>query len=353
MSRFASIVLALAKAAAEISPRAKTALSYLAAVVIMWWVARGIPLAAITSQVANASLGLFMATAIIAFVAWLLGETLLFSRLFTYFHHRTSFREMLAPTAAQYFLQLVNAAVANSALIVFLNRRKGVAWLAVGFTLLFQALIDFQVMLLMALTAFAITPRFPLPHAGYYLMAALGALWLIAWFWMRGRPRSRLGQRLYDLPAMSSFRQARLSHFVRLSLIRAVIFAMQGFALYFEMRAFHIDAPLRVALALTPVILLVTSIPLTPVGLGSEQAAMVLCFHAFGSTADLVAASLAVSASNIVFRIGLGMIFLRPFVTKSATARMTGADSDAYSDSHAYADGDDIRFARRPAVRPT
>lgn len=304
----------VARLASLAGPRSRTVLSYLVAGGIIWWVARGIRPAALAGQLAHARAGLFLATAALATAAWFFGEAVLLSRLFTYFHHRTGVREMIVPMGAQYFLQTVNAGLASSALIVFLKRCKGVPWLTGGFTLLFQAFIDFTVMVLMALVGLAAAPVVH-PHAlGWGLVAVLGALWSVAWFWMRGRPRSAFGQWLYDRPSMRSFRQARLSYFVSLSLIRAIIFAMQGFALYFEMRAFHIHVPLQMALAFTPVILLITSLPLAPVGLGTEQAAMVLCFHAFAPAADLIAMSLAVSVSNILFRMGFGAIYLRPYL---------------------------------------
>lgn len=310
----------LATVVGQIGPRARTVLSYLAAATIIGFVARDIPLAAIMTALAKARLGLFVATALLAFAGWFLGETVLFARLFSYFHGRTTFRETLKANAAQYFLQIVNVAVASGALIVFLKRRKAVPWLAGACTLLFQALIDFQVMVALALVGLAIAPQSRLPHAGYFLAAMLGGLWLIAWFWMRGRPTSGPLRRLYDWPAMRAFREARPAQFITLSMMRAAIFALQGFAFYFEMVAFHLHVPLRLTLALTPVILLVASLPLTPVGLGSEQAAMVLCFKGFAPAADLLTMSLAVSASNLLFRMALGLIFPHTITTFDETA---------------------------------
>ena len=63
---------------------------------------------------------------------WFVGETFLFSRLFSYVHERTGFRELMPVNAATYFLQLVNMAVAGGAMVLFLNRRKQVHWLDVG-----------------------------------------------------------------------------------------------------------------------------------------------------------------------------------------------------------------------------
>ncbi len=294
---------------------ARTALSYLAALAIIVLIARDVPRAALFGALSHARFGLFAATVAIAFAGWFFGETLLFSRLFTYFHGRTTFRETLAANAAQYFLQLVNVAVGSGALIVFLKKRKSAHWLDGACTLAFQAMIDFQVMIAMALAGLMIAPQSVLRHFGVYLIMLLSALWLVAWFWMRGRPRMRWLQRIYDLPAMGAFRTARPGHYLSLSLIRAAIFGFQGFALYFEMHAFGVQVPLTMTLALAPVILLIASLPLTPVGLGSEQAAMVMCFRNFAPAAEVLTVSLAISASNVICRILLGVIF--PHAIKS------------------------------------
>jgi hypothetical protein len=45
-------------------------------------------------------------------------------------HNPTGFRELAPANAANYFLQLINMAVAGGALFLFLNRRKHVHWRA-------------------------------------------------------------------------------------------------------------------------------------------------------------------------------------------------------------------------------
>ena len=320
MRRFEAPFRWLSRLSANIGSRTKTLLAYTAAGAIIWFVSRGIPLAAMTNAISHAHLALFLATSAAALAIWLLGETLLFSRLFTYFHRPTGFGEVLIPNAAQYFLQVVNLAVAHGAMVLLLSRRKGVPLLTAGCTMLFQGFVDFQVLVLMALAGLALAPSFPLRGTAWYLIAIILALWPASWFWMRGRPASSWARYVYDLPAMSAFRRARPWHYVRLVALRAPIFALQGLVLYLQMLAFHIHVPLGLVVALTPLIMLVTSIPLTPVGLGSEQAAILLCFHSFGTRADLLTMSLAVSLTNLIFRMALGVGFVKPLISSMHTA---------------------------------
>jgi hypothetical protein len=166
--------------------------AYALAFAIIWYLARDIALAQLLHNFSMANLWVFLPASLGSFTVFFGGETLLFACLFSYFHTRITFREMLPANAAQYFLQLVNSAVGGTALVMFMNRRKGVPWLAGGCTLIFQALLDFQIMAAMALIAVMLEPG-SMIHRYWYLPAAvLVGLLLNTCFWMRGSPVSAL-----------------------------------------------------------------------------------------------------------------------------------------------------------------
>lgn len=277
------------------------------AVGIICYLARDVPLSQLLANLRLAKLWIFIPACLGSFAIWFVGETLLFSRLFTYFHSKTSFREMIWPNAAQYFLQLVNLAVAGSALVLFIHRRKAVPWLAGGITLLFQAFIDVQILLVFALIAAAADSYSVLRHYWFIPAAILALMALISWFFGRGRPRWRLLRWLYDRPSLVSFRQAGLAEYSKLAAIRAPIFAGQGVMLYFQMIGFGIVAPMAKVLSYTPIVLLLGGLPITPVGLGPLQAVLISGFHAFATKANLLAMALSISFMNIIFRVPMGL----------------------------------------------
>jgi Lysylphosphatidylglycerol synthase TM region len=274
---------------------------------IIWYLARGIDPGQLARNLTMANLWVFLPACLGSFCVWFIGETLLFSSLFSYFHRRTSFREMLPANAAQYFLQLVNLAVAGSALVLFMNRRKQVPWLAGGCTLIFQALLDFQIMAAMALVAAALDPQSLIRAYWYFPAIVLAPLILNSWFWMRGRPRSRIGQWVYDRPSMQSFRVARPIHYAKLAAIRTAIFVGYGFMLYFQIRGFRVRVNLSEVLAFLPAVLLFDGLPFTPVGLGPVQVVLVTGFQAYASRARLLAMALSISFMNIVLQAPLGL----------------------------------------------
>ncbi|MGH9355636.1 MAG: lysylphosphatidylglycerol synthase transmembrane domain-containing protein [Terriglobia bacterium] len=282
-------------------------LAYGLAASIIFFLARGIPLQQFASAIRHANAPLFLLACLGSLVFWFLGENILLSKLFSYFHTPTSFREMLPGNAAQYFLQAINQVAGGTALVLFMRRRKGVPLFSGGATMVFLALIDLQVMALMGLVAAILVPDSLLGHAWLYPAAMAAGLALVAWFWRRGRPSSVLARWVYDRPSLESFRQARLSHYVRLILIRAPIFVMQGVMLYVMLISFGTHVPFRQVMAFEPVELFLAALPITPAGLGVLQAALIFGFHAYGSRAILLTTGLAISTMGIILRLLLGL----------------------------------------------
>ncbi len=281
--------------------------AYGIALAIIWYLARGISAAQLLHDFSMANLWLFVPASLGSFTIWFGGETLLFACLFSYFNARTSFREMLPANAAQYFLQLVNSALAGTALVLFMNRRKSVPFLSGGCTMIFQALLDIQIMAAMALVAAVFAPGSLIHRYWYYPAGVLAPLLLNDWFWMRGRPVSRLGQWFYDRPSMQAFRIAQPAHYVRLGVIRVAIFLAYGVMLYFQIKGFRVQVHPSQVFAFLPAVLFFDGLPFTPVGLGPVQAILVTGFQGYASPARLLAVALSISFMNIVFQAPLGL----------------------------------------------
>lgn len=296
--------------------------AYALAFAIIWYLARDIAPAQLLQSFSMANLWLFLPASLGSFAVWFGGETLLFACLFSYFHTRISFREILPANAAQYFLQLVNSALGGTALVTFVNRRKGVPFLAAGCTLLFQGLLDFQIMAAMALVAAVLEPGSIVSRYWYLPAAVLAGLLLNTGFWMRGRPRSHLGRWFYDRPSMQAFRMAEPVHYARLGGIRIVIFLAYGVMLYLQIRGFRVRVHPSQVFAVLPAMLFFDGLPFTPVGLGPVQALLVTGLQPYAPPARLLAMALSVSFMNIAFQAPLGLGSAGAFareVTEGAT----------------------------------
>ncbi len=285
------------------------------ALALVWYLLRGVSFRALVSALAQARVSWFIAATVAGFVCNLAGETFLFSRLFTYLRKRTGFGEMLALNASQYFLQLVNVVAASGTFALLVSRRKRIGWLEASFTLAFQGFVDLLVIVGMLAATRLLLPSLAVPLPWYLPFGALAVLVLGAWFWLRGRPNWMPLRWLYERRSLGAFRRARLADYRRLGAIRAGILLVQGAVLYLQMRSFRLPLSLAHVLALYPGELLATSVPLTPAGLGVEQAAIVLIFGAFCEESALLAMSLARNIVGVLLRVVAGLVFT-PAVAK-------------------------------------
>jgi uncharacterized membrane protein YbhN (UPF0104 family) len=293
--------------------------AYAIAAGVVWYAARGVSWKQVEDAGSHANLWAFIVASMGGFLCWFLGETVLYSRLFTYFHGPTKMLELLPTMSAVYFLQIVNSYVASGAFLLFLHARKRVPWLMGGCTLLFQAYLDATLLAGLSLLAIAIVPTSPIRVGLTYAAGVLGAGLVIASFFLLWGARLSVGNWLrwiYDWPPMASFRAALPWQYVKLVTLRFLIVIGAGFALYGQFRSFHLRVPLMQTLALMPFIVAVGNSPFSPGGLGTTQLVFTLAFARFATKDDLFALSLAVTMFNLVVRIPMGFAMGAPLATE-------------------------------------
>ena len=301
------------------SPLRKTVLQnivvYTFAAAIVYYAARSVSWTRVVDASSHATLWLFLGASLGGFLWWFVGDTILYSRLFSYFHGSTGARELFPTMASVYFLQLINSYVASGAYVLFLHARKRVPWITGACTLMFQAYVDVMLLAVLSLLAIALVPTSPIRPGRNYAAGVLGAGCLVASFWFLWGAQLNRGnwlRWLYERPSMLSFRMARPSHFIKLLSIRFLICLAAGFALYGQLASFHIQIPLAHVLALTPLIVAIGNSPFSPGGIGTTQIVFTMGFAQFAGKSDLFALSLAVSAFNVLVRIPMGLAMRAP-----------------------------------------
>ena len=168
-------------------------IAYTLAVGIVYYAARSVSWSRVLDASSEVSLWLFLGASVGGFLCWFIGDTLQYSRLFSFSHGRTAARELLPTMASVYFLQLINSNVAGGAYALFLHTRKRVPWITAGCTLMFQAYIDVMLLAMLSLIAILLVPTSPIRLGRYYAAGVLGAGGLIASFWLLWGPRLNSG----------------------------------------------------------------------------------------------------------------------------------------------------------------
>ena len=301
-------------------PLVQNLIAYAIAAAIVCYAARGVSFRQVVDATSHATLWLFLLASLGGFLCWFIGESVLYSRLFSYFHRPTGAIELLPTMSAVYFLQIVNSYVASGAFVLFLHARKRTPWIMAGCTLLFQAYLDSVLLATLTLIAIALVPTSPIRLGLFYAAGVLGAGCLIASFFLLWGARLSSGNWLrwiYDRPSMASFRMARSSQYVKLFGIRSLIVLGAGFALYGQFVSFHIGVSLAETLALTPFIVAIGNSALSPGGIGTTQLVYTLAFAPFASKDDLFALSLAVTVFNFLVRIPMGLAMGTPLTQEA------------------------------------
>lgn len=304
-------------------PLVQNLIGYAIAAAIVCYASRGVSFRQVVDATSHATLWMFVVASLGGFLFWFLGETVLYSRLFSYFHAPTGAIELLPTMAAVYFLQIVNSYVASGAFVLFLHARKRAPWMMAGCTLLFQAFLDAMLLAGLALLAIALVPASPIRLGLNYAAAVVGAGCLIASFFLLWGKRLSAGNWLrwiYDRSSMASFRMAQPSQYLKLLGIRSLIVLGAGFALYGQFVSFHIGISLAQTLALTPFIVAIGNSALSPGGIGTTQLVFTLAFARFASKDNLFAVSLAVTAFNFLVRIPMGLAMGAPLAQGAVEA---------------------------------
>jgi len=284
---------------------------YMIAALIIWYAARGVSWGQLLDVERSANVWMFAGFSTVGFLCWFIGETFLYSRLFSYVHSRTRPLELLPTMYSVYFLQIVNSYVASGALLLFLHVRRRIPWLMSGFTLLFQGYLDAVLFAALVLMAIALVPTSPIRIGLGVAAVVLGVGCFIASFWLLWGAwlpsRTWLGW-LYKRPSMESFRNATFAQYLELMTIRFLIILGAGLTLYGQFVSFHIGISLAQTLAMTPFVVAIGNSPFSPGGIGTTQLAFTMAFARFGSKESLFALSLAVSAFGLLVRIPLGLV---------------------------------------------
>ena len=96
---------------------------------------------------------------------------------------------------------------------------------------------------------------------------------------------------------------------------------LKGFELldYFLIfKALGLEIPLRAVILFAPLAILISEVPITFLGLGSREAAIVFFFSAFAPPEKLLAAGLLISFVEYILPNFLSLLLLKPFLDKMA-----------------------------------
>jgi uncharacterized membrane protein YbhN (UPF0104 family) len=300
------------RTARSVAQQIRRMLPWAVAGAILFHLFRRVPVADAWRAGGEARLEVFLPVALAAVAVWFLLESGAFAYLFSRFNAALTWSEARAVRGLTYLVTPINWNVGTAAIVLHLRRSKGIGALDSVSSMLFYQTIDGIVLGTLTLAGlWTLEPSARLDSLARF--AAILVAFQVATLavLMSRRPDWGWIRRVRGLGIFRTHGLARGRDVAVLSTIRACYFL--GFVLFFWLgtKAFHVHVPLGFTMAATPVILLAAGIPITPGGLGTQQAAMLYFFSPHGAEAAILAFALAFPVTVSLIRIFLGLFYIR------------------------------------------
>lgn len=231
--------------------------------------------------------------------------------VFRQFNRGISFSDSLVIRGASYLLMIVDYTLGMGSIVYYLKRYRGVP-VARGtgqmFYLNYITHISLLVLAIIGCAMAAGSPS-PWPRRIALVCSALLASAVIMVAVLRLMPDYRFIAKIKRNDLMKVFIETPAAVYLLHTAYRCGFYATFVLFFYAAARAFNMEIPLIALLAYVPIILLVISIPISAFGLGTSQAAMLVLFKDYGTPAQILAFSLAYSASIVVLRGAIGALY--------------------------------------------
>ncbi len=290
----------------------RTVVPWCVAAAIFAWLFHQVPVADAWQAMRQARLDLFLPVMLVAVVLWFWIDSAAFAYLFTRFNAQLPFREARSLRGMTYILTPINWNLGSAAVIVHLRTSKGISALQATSSMLFYQAVDGMVLAGYALVGalmLPLTPEIASLRSGAFVFVVLPIVLL--WLFMGGWPRFRWLVRLRAMDLFSSHQTAVVRDVLVLAGLKTVYFSVFLGMFGFGTAAFGIDLPVGLVLASTPIIMMAGALPITPAGLGTQQAAMMYFYAPYGDEASILAFGLLFPIALVLLRVLIGTLYLR------------------------------------------
>lgn len=301
------------------APHLRPILPWMLALLVFGYLLWRVPFAHAWDAAENARLLPFVAFTAIATLVWFWIDARVFARLFGRFNTPISMAQARSLRGLTYLLTPVHWNLGRAGVIARLRQSRRVPVLEGTSSMLLLQTID--AILLSTLAWIGLSN---LPASGEVALlrtiTSVFAVTLFAYLALAisQRPRAAWLLRIRGVSLHHAHRQARVRDLLVLAGWRGAYYAVFVAAYHFGLASFGIDLPLTVAVATVPIIQAIGALPITPAGLGTQQAAMLYFYSPYGAGSAsshggepaILAFGLAFPLLVLVLRCLIGSVYL-------------------------------------------
>jgi uncharacterized membrane protein YbhN (UPF0104 family) len=282
------------------------------AATILYFLFSRVPLADAWAAAREADLALFIPLMAGAVLLWFLIDSAAFAFLFTRFNARLDWVEARSLRGMTYLVTPINWNLGTAAVILHLRSSKNIGAIESTSTMILYQMVDGVVLGSFALVGLILLPgSSEIPSlknvvAGFVVFQFV-SLGLLVSRW----PRFQIFDRIRGIGLFRSHKAAVWRDIALLTAMKGLYFGVFIGVYWLGGHAFDVQVPLSLAAAATPVILLAGALPITPAGLGTQQAAMLYFFAPYGEEASILALGLTFPVALLVLRALVGLAYLK------------------------------------------
>lgn len=226
-----------------------------------------------------------------------------------------AWRTVLAIRARSYLLTPIHWNLGRVGFVIELERARGVPMLESSGALLLQQSVDVWLFAGCAGLGLASLPAstqtLVLARSVAAILLALSLIFGLLFLLLRmPAPPWPPIERIRQSRLAAAFRRTRPRALLRVVLLRSAHCLLFVAVYAWGTTAFGLDLPLAIVLAGVPLIQTVGALPITPAGLGTQQATMLLLFAPYGSESAILAFGLAFALLQTLLRFAIGLAAL-------------------------------------------
>jgi uncharacterized membrane protein YbhN (UPF0104 family) len=289
----------------------KRMLPWLVALAIGGYVFHVVSLGEAWSALLGARLEILIPVVLGTVLCWFLIESRAYAYVFSRFNTPVSWQEARALRGITYLLTPIHLSLGKAALVLRLRMVKRVPLVEGASSVALYQTIDAIVLAGLTAMGLLLIPTTPETDVARIAAVAIVVAILVYLLLLRiDRPDLRILQAVRRLGIHHAHRRIDFRDVTVIVCAKLAYHLIAVAAFYFGTQAFGFDVPFALVLASTPAIEAIGGLPITPGGLGTQQAAMLLFYGGHGSEAAIVAFGFSLPIAFMLARSLLGLVYL-------------------------------------------
>lgn len=295
------------------TPAYKKILPWIAAFLILGYLFYRIDMRQFFIAFSSANLYLYWPALLVFIVAGYLLDSQNLVAMLREYEYKTAYRDMLGIRGITYLLMVINYSLGLGGMVYYFRQNFGIPLVRCISLMIFYNQLSGMSLFVLGLIGCLLAPGSAMTTTALIYFLSSIALLLVSILIAKILPAKGILLKIKNLDVVKVFADIKWSGYFYLVFWRFIYFSTFILFFYFGVKAFHMDISLAYMFFFGSVIVIISSMPFTPFGLGTVQAAMLYFFKDYSSEPNIMAFGITYSTSLVLFRGLIGMFYMNKF----------------------------------------